>query len=161
MITKEQRFWTKVRKTKGCWYWVAAKMKNGYGSFDGMNAHRFSWILSHGLVPKDRRCVCHKCDNRLCVRPSHLFVGTHKDNMVDASKKGRLTWKRSHKFRIDPSSIPRGNTRKQSKLNPTKVKEIRRLREQGGTLRGIASSFGVTSAAIYRVVIRKAWSHVR
>ena len=87
------RFWTKVKKTKDCWLWTASIVGNGYGGFslDGQmrRAHRVAWELTFGPVP-DGYQVLHKCDVRPCVRPDHLFLGTHTDNLRDAAAKGRV-----------------------------------------------------------------------
>jgi hypothetical protein len=90
------RFWNKVEVTTDsslCWEWKAAKAPNGYGRF-GMGskviqAHRVAWELIYGSIP-DKLYVLHSCDNRGCMNPSHLFLGTYKDNMQDCSRKGRL-----------------------------------------------------------------------
>ena len=93
-----QRFWDKVDKTGDCWEWTASRNRSGYGQFklfdhgDGkqkvVEAHRLAWELARGPIP-DGLCVCHHCDNPGCVRPDHLFLGTHKDNAQDKHKKGR------------------------------------------------------------------------
>lgn len=83
----------------GCWIWTASCHERGYGLFHtGRNlkkgkmefAHRVSYELYKGVRPSDEECVCHSCDNPYCVNPSHLFIGTHKDNMDDMKRKGRL-----------------------------------------------------------------------
>lgn len=88
----EAAFWNKVNKTDSCWEWTAAK-SNGYGVCAISNtkiekAHRFSWMIAFGKIP-DGLFVCHKCDNRGCVRPEHLFVGTNHDNVKDMISKKR------------------------------------------------------------------------
>jgi hypothetical protein len=90
------RFWAKVRKSKGCWTWEATcGHKFGYGSFHlggGANhvyAHRFAWVLGNDRPVPKGLCVLHRCDNPKCVRPSHLFLGSRRDNVLDMVQKGR------------------------------------------------------------------------
>jgi len=87
------RFWKKVKKIKnGCWEWVGATTC-GYGRIGVCGktviAHRLSWVWANGKIPKGL-CVLHKCDNRPCVNPKHLFLGTKKDNTRDCIRKGRF-----------------------------------------------------------------------
>lgn len=71
-----------------CWIWQGTLGPDGYGYFGGTSAHRFAWTSAYGLPPVDRT-VCHWCDVRSCVRPSHLWLGTKELNMLDAMRKGR------------------------------------------------------------------------
>jgi hypothetical protein len=88
------RFWSKVRRLgpDDCWEWQAARNSHGYGALavDGVmrGAHVVSWELANGAVPVGQS-VLHRCDNRPCVNPGHLFLGTHMDNVGDMVKKGR------------------------------------------------------------------------
>ena len=94
----KDRFMSKVDKTDSCWNWTANKSKGGYGKFKLKNgkqelAHRMSYKLYVGDIPKGENihdtCILHKCDNRSCVNPDHLFLGTQKDNQMDMAYKGR------------------------------------------------------------------------
>ena len=89
------RFWEKVAVTDdvdACWLWQATKNQDGYGRFrvNGklVQAHRYSYELHGGLIP-DGLHVLHTCDRPNCVNPTHLFAGTHADNMQDMYRKQR------------------------------------------------------------------------
>lgn len=86
----EERFWSFVAKSDGCWTWTGTTMR-GYGQFKTTRleqAHRVSWRMHFGPIPAGRS-VCHSCDNPPCVRPDHLWLGTHAQNMRDMALKGR------------------------------------------------------------------------
>lgn len=88
----EPYFWSKVEKTETCWLWTGGVYGGGYGRVRRGNkespAHRVAYELTNGPI-QDGLQACHHCDNKLCVNPAHIFLGTQKDNMQDCAKKGR------------------------------------------------------------------------
>lgn len=153
-----ERFWNQVSKTSECWEWTSAALKNGYGSITIQGpaktgksirqlAHRFSWELHFGPIPAGM-LVCHKCDNRKCVRPDHLFLGTHADNGADMVAKGR-------------SANRSGSKNTRAKLTEEAVKAIRaEFNGSHGQVLALARRFGVVHAVISNILSRKSWSHV-
>lgn len=151
--TKEAYFWRNVEKTDGCWLWRGAPTWRGYGHFAyggrSGNAHRLAWEVAFGPVP-DSLLVCHTCDNRRCVRPDHLFLGTPADNTADMIAKGRA--------RTRP--LP-GEANGFARLDAAKVRYIRARYAAGGTThRQIAAELGVDRTSIGLVLAGKTWAHV-
>lgn len=162
----QNRFWSKVRKTTddSCWTWQAGRSKNprgkpGYGCFylgsrvDRTRrmhaAHRVAWELTNGPIP-DGMKVLHRCDNVVCVRPDHLFLGTQGDNVKDMIAKGRKV-------------AARGSRQGSAKLTEEQVKQIRAAYQKGS--RGpsgavaLACKYGVTRGTITDIATR-AWRHL-
>jgi len=127
----EEYFWGLVKKGKGnyCWKWKGGTSK-GYGRIckDGKRtaAHRVAYEYAKGPIPKGK-LACHHCDNKLCVRPSHIFIGTHKDNMQDWTKKGKNI------LINNPEMLKRGDdhwTRKKTKKTKIKLEKISSQRRE-------------------------------
>lgn len=168
-MTALTRFWSKVRKTDGCWLWTGTTIRGGYGMIrfpvrDSITAHRASWLIHRGEIP-DGLFVLHKCDNPPCVNPEHLFLGTHQDNMRDMVAKGR------HFAHVRPWAVsrgprPHGQYRKGESvagavLTEGQVREIRALWETGAwQQRQIARQYGVNFRTVHYIVHRKLWKHI-
>lgn len=150
-------FWRKVDKSGECWIWLGARQRRGYGSASkqrrNVPAHRVAYEMAFGPFRADLE-ICHRCDNPSCVRPSHLFAGTHLDNMRDCFAKGR------HSVAAGTANPVRGEGHPAAVLTETMVHEIRRRHAAGEQTKQIALAFGVARATVYRVVIRKCWAHV-
>lgn len=137
-----EKFWGKVDKSgptqpnmnTRCWVWRGSRRTGGYGQFwlgdeGSEGAHRVSWLIHYGPVPPEM-LVCHRCDNRACVRPAHLFLGTTQDNTADMIAKGRSPHVR---------------------LSDDDVAEIRRILSVQITVSDLARRFGVDRRTIYRI----------
>ena len=156
MINLIQKFDSKwdLDQKSGCWIWKAEKNWSGYGIFTirkprvvFVRAHRFSLEIYLGVTIPRNLLVCHLSDDRRCVNPGHLFVGTHKDNMQDAKNKNR--W-------------PKGEEIPSSKLTEREVREIRLkyIPRLYGCPR-LAKEYGVSLATIKAVIKQETWKHVR
>lgn len=175
MKTLEERFWTRVNKSGpiqehaihlgNCWEWTGSFHKNGYGQFlrlENSKAHRFSWRIHKGKIP-DGLHVCHKCDNRKCVRPDHLFIGTISDNAKDCAKKGRNGMQTNpQKSKLCGNSFQRarGESNGLSKLTEAQVIEILKTERSVIQNRDFADRFGVSVETIRNVYLRKTWRHL-
>lgn len=123
----------------GCWEWLGFVSPSGYGRFRSRQAHRVSYELFKDTPPAGVM-VCHTCDNRKCVNPKHLFLGTAKDNMSDCRAKGRNSKGESH---------PR------SKMTDAQVKEAFVLYGLGWKQKDIASKFGVRPQCIQGILSQR------
>lgn len=152
-LTAETRFWLKVRRTETCWLWSGAKDEIGRPAFvwNGKTgrAHRFSWALHHGPIPKGLE-VCHHCDNPRCVNPEHLFLGTHAENMQDCGRKGRQRGNRGMFF---------GERHPMHKLTTDDVNVIRLRR--GESARKLADEFGVSTCTIREIQTGRTWNQAK
>lgn len=126
-----------VNPSTGCWEWRGAKNPRGYGkltvNMKTVSAHRYSWLTFRGPIP-DGQHVLHRCDNRGCVNPEHLFLGTHADNMQDMAGKTR------------------GKPRGKAQLSASDASQVRALWAAGMYQREIAKQFGVTQSNVSAIV---------
>jgi hypothetical protein len=144
MTVDRDLFERKFTKGDGCWVWNAAKTKNGYGKMTSrrhgktFSAHRISYEFYVGEI-SDGLSVLHRCDNRACVNPDHLWLGTQKENLVDMARKGRQA---KQKLRLD------------------EVVQIKKLRSDNMKFSDIAARFGVHIGTIEKIIYRQsdAWS---
>lgn len=153
----EDRFWEKVNKEgpmhprlgTRCWVWTASLNRGGYGQlgvdYKVVRAHQFSWELHNGPIPDGEGhhgvCVLHKCDNRACVRPSHLYLGDHQDNMEDAARRGRMNGGNgSHKLSFEIAQEIR-----------------RRYRSEPISQERLGREYGVSGATVWAIVHNKTY----
>lgn len=146
------RFWSKVDRSGGpnaCWPWRGYRNRKGYGVFGirtGVStlAHRVAWHIDTGKQPDEMK-VCHRCDNRPCCNPAHLFLGTQLENMRDCVAKGRK--ERGSKVAI-------------AKLTEGQVILIREMYERYVPLPTIAETFGISQVTVRDVATGKTWKHI-
>lgn len=136
----------------GCWNWTASLTHTGYGRIreSGLNsrtlsAHRVSYLLYKGSI-QNNLLVLHRCDNRKCVNPEHLFLGTSKDNAIDRERKGR-------------SRPQRGELNANSVLSNELVINIRNMYKNGKRLCDISREFNIATSTIFNA-IHHTWKHI-
>jgi hypothetical protein len=140
---KLEDFWScvAVGSPDECWDWKQRLNTSGYGQpkigKTRKLATRIAYELTHGPIPTGL-LVCHSCDRPSCCNPSHLFLGTHADNMRDAAAKGRLT----------------------AKLTEADVRAIRTLRASGATYRDIGKQFNINASMAYYIAARQRWARI-
>lgn len=131
----------------GCWVWMRAKIKYGYGCNGGGLVHRQFLSIKVGRPLLRSECALHACDNPSCVNPDHLWIGTIAENNRDRVIKGR-------------SNRPRGERNGRAVLTESQALEIRRRRGDGERCRDLAKEFGVSNQLISNIGLRIAWSHL-
>lgn len=148
-VTPVERFWKYVIKSDYCWNWNGFKNEFGYGRMSVGRimhvAHRISWTIYFGHIPQDKR-VLHQCDNRACVNPFHLFLGTQKDNMHDC---------------IDKHRMKMGEDRPAAKLTEQEVRDIRKYFSVFGVRKcQLARRYGISDCEIHQIIAGTKWKHI-
>lgn len=142
-------FIAKVDKGDLCWQWTASTNASGYGTFatrrGSQLAHRVSFLLHCGDIPPGM-CVLHRCDNRRCVNPAHLFLGTHTQNMEDMKVKGRAV---GHRGERNPRAI----------LTERDVQSIRDEIANGVSQKSLAFRYAVSKQTISAISRNRNWKH--
>lgn len=132
----------------GCMEWIGAKSK-GYGNFMSngrvQKAHRVSYRLFYGDFDESLS-VCHSCDNPACINPSHLFLGTHAENMRDMREKNRNKY---------PKTV--GELNGQAKLSIRSIRMIRQFLCQGISGIELSKAYKISTAQISRIKTNKKW----
>lgn len=145
------RFFSRVNygPSNECWEWTHDQNSNGYGRFSlkdrSLSAHRVAFEIFGAKIPADK-VVCHTCDNRLCVNPAHLWLGTQSENLVDAARKGRM-------FQPDTRADKNGNT----KLTWDDVLNIRKQVSNGVRQNDVARAFGVSPSTVANIKNHQTW----
>jgi predicted XRE-type DNA-binding protein len=146
--TLEDAFWPNVQKGDGCWEWTGSKNVWGYGRIKIRRkvhmAHKVAYTLHYGPIP-DGLVICHRCDNRGCVNPAHLFIGTYADNSADMVSKGRQA---------------RGERNANAKLTEAVVREMRQLYASGMKQDALAARFNISQMTVSDVIRRRTWRHI-
>ena len=168
--TLERRFWekTNARDAFSCWEWLACTDKRtGYGKLGVENArwdraHRVSWRIHVGDIPAGV-CVLHKCDNRLCVNPTHLYLGDRGDNARDRERRGRGNHAvgRKHGRYTHPGQTS-GSKNGRAKLVEVEVEELLRKHfKQGRIKASLSREYGLTGTTVGHIVSGKLWPNVK
>lgn len=162
-VSLEQRFWTKVAVVDdedSCWLWLGGSSSGyGYIEIDGRwtRAHRVSYSLEHDAIPS-HLFILHTCDVKLCVRPKHLYAGTHAQNMKDRDDMGRTASGDRVGMRTHPESRMYGERAPASKLTWEDARALRTEFSRGKVTKAdLARRFGVSHHAIRSVISGRTW----
>jgi hypothetical protein len=151
-----------VSSDSGCIEWTASRYKNGYGQLNfkidrknhSLLAHRIAWSVANGNDVPIGKNVCHSCDNRACVNPEHLWIGTQSENLYDMVSKGR------HVSVVKPDMVRRGKDNGRAKLTEVDVLSIRARRLNGETVTTLGAEYKVSPTMISYICNKKSWGHI-
>jgi hypothetical protein len=164
----EEDFWPIVERLgpDDCWEWKGSRHRQGYGIFPFGGKYKLAHILAYeffyGPAPKDKPCICHRCDNPPCCNPSHLFAGSVLDNARDMIEKGRQGHASGplHGSKTHPEAVRRGEHINTAKLTESDVLSIRARYRDGESARKLCAEFGISKTSIFQILRRKTWKHI-
>lgn len=154
-MKNEKNFWAAFdRRDDGCWVWIGRANQDGYGQvyYGGKSQRvpRVAYLLAKGSIPGGL-LVCHSCDVRLCGNPDHLWLGTAKDNAMDAVKKGRMV-------------IPYypGGLHPLAKLCDDERAQVVIDRGTGLSIRALGAKYGISTTSVQHILFpekqKKKWA---
>lgn len=142
------RFWSKVDRRGDCWLWAGRLNRHGYGELKverkHVRAHRMAFAIANGEIGPGL-LVCHRCDNRACVRPDHLFLGSNTENMADMVQKGRQS---------------RGEAAYHAKLSEADALLAIEMLMAGARHREVAGALNIKIGTVAHIATRRTWAHL-
>lgn len=171
-VRTDEQYWNDfmarvLKVPAGCWEFQGCRNRDGYGRFSldatkkpqYWQAHRYAYVHFHGEIPEGK-IVCHHCDNPPCVKPEHLYAGTHKENMHDASVRERLQTGEDHIWTRRPDLVRKGERHHNARLKTADVIAIRQAVYNGARHVDLAKIYEISLGHLGEIVASKSWKSI-